>query len=119
MGLGRMRKNIYDLLKICNKNSEKILPTKEVLKLFGYSKNTNLNETKAMYLIYSAGIASGSGQASLWKIGNWSILNRHEMCEVLGNEYWMLKQRQLTVDKFLCPKDKIPWWRLKEYGGKL
>ncbi len=114
-----MRKNIYALLKICNKNSGKILPTKEILKLFGYSKNTNLNETKAMYFIDSAGIASGSGQASLWKIGSWSILNRNEMYEVIGNQYWMMKHRQPFIDKFLCPKDKIPWWRLKEYGGKL
>jgi len=114
-----MKKDIYELLKICNKNSGKILPTKEILKLFGYSTKTNLNETKAMHFIYSAGIASGSGQASLWKIGNWSILNRHEIYEAIGNEYWMLKHRQLMVNKFLCPKDKIPWWRLKEYGGKL
>jgi len=115
-----VKKNIHELLKICNENSGKILRSKEILKLFGYSTNTNVNETTAGYFLTMAGNSPGSGTPQMWKIGSWVIVTRDELNSLVNpKDIWEGRWTTIKYNQYLFPRDRIPWWRLKEYGGKL
>ncbi len=112
-----MKKDPYELLKICNSNSGKILKSKEALKLFGYSEKTAFNETAACHFALRAGHSQGSGQSSLWRLESWAILPGKTIFEIAPNP-WLTYVREIKSGLFLYPRDKVPFWMLKEYGGK-
>jgi hypothetical protein len=102
------------ILKICRENEGKILSSTEVLKLFGYSTKSNIVKLKIYKFLRVEGYEHPS---QYWKICNWVVVNRKQVVS-LEPGFWYYNFRRIGQN-YLYPKEKVPWWMLKEYGGNI
>ena len=112
-----MRKDINELIDICNKNSGQILSSIEVLNLFGYSPNNSIDKLAIRHLITREMYIH---PALYWRLGSWAIITYEELTEYEQEvtRSWVMASI-ISENQYLYPRSKIPWWRLKEYGGDL
>jgi len=126
--LAIVRKNLYTLLEICNKNSGRIVNTREALDLFGYSKTTHqFHTTSAVYFVKTIyRLDSFINILTLaYQLGNWFLTDErlasdphmchHKQYSDDGFFHWYFQREKL----YLYPKASVSWWKLKDYGGKL
>ena len=111
-------KSTKEILKICDENDGKILSAQEILKLFGYSKKSTINRLKVTkFLLHD----KYKHPSSYWKIKIWVLLAPKQLAEVEPESPFFNPciRRVSPFGLFIYHKDKVPWWMLKEYGGKL
>jgi len=113
----KIMKDIYDLLRICNENSGKVLKTPEILELFGYSIKSSIFQTKVIEFLFFQGYIHPS---NYWKIGSWVLLSYKELREYEPEERQAyFEASKISKNLYLYDKNKVEWWNLKEYGGNL
>jgi len=136
-----MRKKLFDLYKIAQKHVGEEYTTKEALKIFGYSKTTDVRGSNAIVFLELVSCNYDKDTIPItnfiWKVRNIKLLRKDQLPasyeKVLYNPYcshdtWTkirLGDKDLFIFKsgihlyYLVPADDIEFWRLKEHGGKL
>ena len=111
-------KSTKSILKICEENEGKVLPTKEILKLFGYSTKCNIERLKIRRFLSHD---KYEYPTSYWEIHSWVLITRDQFKSLREDiPLWQLSMHGIRLyDKFLYPKSTVPWWMLKEYGGTI
>ena len=121
-----MKKDINELIDICNANDGKVLNTKDFLKLFGYSTKSRIWKTQARKFVKDS---TYEHPKLYWELGSWVLITEKELmklCDINDklHFYWHMKSKYSNIfmngEVFIIyPKDKVPWWMLKDYGGNL
>ncbi len=114
--MGSVRKDPYELLRICNENEGKVITDREALKLFGYHERTDIWRTQLKNFLISEGIPPNR-----WKIKEYAFILCEELPEFLFSNSPSTYRTVRIKGKwyFLYPREKVPFWRLKEFGGTI
>lgn len=124
-----VRKDLYKFIEICNKHCNELLTCEQALSIFGYSPKTDFYKTSAMWFLDIVYIptASNTTIAARFKPVNWILTNKrfgNYSDRLVGYAFQIHNSKTChhyfeRERLYLYYKDKVPWWILKEYGGKL
>jgi len=114
LGKGASLSN-YDLYLICVKNKGKKLTTKEALKLFEYSINTEIRGSRIHKFLEAI---EYKHPKQFWMVRSIVAVPM----EVAYSHQISLRFKEIIFKKneklFLVPRNLVPFWVLEEYGGK-
>jgi hypothetical protein len=122
------RKTYWDIyLIIRNYKGKDLLKTNEVLKIFGYSKNTYINNTKAYPFIQ---LIAYEHPFQYWKIRNNEVAVLYkDLPDVIKKRIGSLTRNIHHTShyfniidpddkiRYFINEDQIPFWKLAKYGG--
>ena len=125
------RKTNWDIYLITrNHKGNDLLKTNEILKIFGYSKNTYIRTTKVFPFIY---IITYLHPVQYWKLKNnyvavlFEDLPDHEKRHIMDISTRAFKPKndssyftfldQNNETRYFVNEEEIPFWKLAKYGG--
>ena len=125
------RKTTWDIYLITrNHKGSNLLKTNEVLKIFGYSKNTYINKTKSYPFI---NIITYLHPVQYWEIKNGYVAVLFEDLPDFEKQYITnISTRVFKPNndsqyftfldpnneiRYLINEEEIPFWKLAKYGG--
>ncbi|MGD2072874.1 MAG: hypothetical protein PVG65_05250, partial [Candidatus Thorarchaeota archaeon] len=104
----------------------KNLTSDEVRKIFGYKKGYTINGPRSRIYIYIE-FQTYKHPKILWKIKNLVALERDEFFKlhhgfissnmIIKKLKWTSPTTLSRVNLFLIDRKKVPFWKLKEFGG--
>lgn len=111
-------KNDYKLYLLSVENRGKTLNSKEVLKIFGYATDTYINKRIRVRKYLEA--LEYKHPRQFWKIKSLAALKYTRISDIYspGGIHHRLKN-VIGTSLFLIPRKDVPFWLLKEYGGKI
>ncbi len=122
------RKNLYDLVKISNRLSGRSFTTGVVKRFMGYSKNTRFYSTNGCHFVKSWYNNNINSNYPIYEFGSWILTPNFPKLLVNETQHPRFSKR-LFYDGFtsnyfereklhLLPRGAMPFYLLKEYGGK-
>ena len=116
-------KNDYELYLLSRKYVGEILTSKEALKIFGYSKSTYICDTILMK--YLKQITKYGTRPKVFMVKDLAALDDDtidklnvDTLEYKVNRSFGFRKIQKT-DLYLVSRQVVPFWLLKEFGGKI
>ena len=107
-----IRKDLHELVEICNRCKGRVCHEKTALSILGYSRSTRFWNTNAQYL--ARYVVRKRVQFGEWVLSEKELSVRYPKIQ---DKWWF---HYFPKEKlYLYPKESVPWWMLKEYGGNL
>lgn len=117
-------KNDYELYLLSRKYAGEILTSKEAMKKFGYSKSTYICDTVLMK--YLKQITKYGTRPKLFMVKDLVALDDGTIDNKLNKKSVEYRENRVSgfrrimkTDLYLLPRCVVPFWLLKEFGGKI
>jgi len=124
-----VKRNIVELHQLTQTCPRTILKTKDVLEYFGYAKGTSINRSR-LHRFNLVSFFRYKHPKTFWKLNKkYALIRWDDYHEFLfkkfpvpssnsyGGQIRYIKDHRKTY--FLVIREILPFWLLKEYGGRL